>query len=156
MERYAEKLEFEKRLQFVTNWQPFSNVTQMQTMTATPDFNVDIIAAVIEGGQICVNLAMVRGGQHLGDRSIFPKFSKDTELPSVDEVIEAFVAQHYLEMDVPPVVLANVEENGDTISELLNALSPRTVYFARKPQGIRKEVAGFSYDECKDFFGQKT
>ena len=139
MEKLAEALEFEKAAAVRDQLAAISNVTQMQTMTATPDFNVDIIAAAIEGGQICVNLAMVRGGRHLGDRSIFPKFSKDTELPSVDEVVEAFVAQHYLEMDVPPVVLANVEDNSETISELLNSLAQRTVYFARKPRGIRKK-----------------
>lgn len=155
MERYAEKLEFEKAAAVRDQLAAISNVTQMQTMTATPDFNVDIIAAVIEGGQICVNLAMVRGGQHLGDRSIFPKFSKDTELPSVDEVIEASVAQHYLEMDVPPVVLANVEENADTISELLNALSPRTVYFARKPQGIRKKWLDLATMNARISLGRK-
>ena len=73
----------------------------------------------------------------------------------MDEVIEAFVAQHYLEMDVPPVVLANVEENGDTISELLNALSPRTVYFARKPQGIRKKWLDLATMNARISLGRK-
>ncbi len=139
MNQFSENLEFEKAAAVRDQLAAITNVTQMQTMSATPDFNADIISAEIAGGQICVNLAMVRGGQHLGDRAIFPKFSKNTVLPTTDEVIEAFIGQHYLEMEVPPLVIASVENNGEAIGELLNSLAIHHVNFVKKPQGIRKK-----------------
>jgi excinuclease ABC subunit C len=152
-----------------------SSVLQQQSMDAVADGegDVDIIAVAQMEGMVCVNLAMVRGGRHLGDRAYFPKGLRTAsgELPPPSEILEAFIAQHYLE-DVthdgaganliPPVLVLNhplktagddVRQSSDDLPEdlqdLLNAQAGKKITFLHQPQGQRRHWLAMAEGNAK-------
>jgi excinuclease ABC subunit C len=131
---HAEQLQFERAALVRNQISALSKVLHQQSVDALGDENVDIVAVTVAGGRACVNLAMVRGGRHLGDRPLFPSvsFAEGEQDPAL-EVAAAFISQHYAEGAIPDVIVCNVVLDEESIA-FLNAQAGRNIRILKQPQ----------------------
>lgn len=99
MEAESTALRFEQAAALRDQIRALQAVLHRQYVSSTREADVDIVVAVVERGELCVNLAMVRGGLHLGDRAHFPQMDGEA---GAEEGLLAFLEQHYAEHDAPP------------------------------------------------------
>ena len=152
----ADALQFEQAAEIRNQLGALSRVLHQQSVednTGVTTKDVDILAVKVEGGRACVNLAMVRGGRHLGDRPYFPAHVDDAvEVPLDDDgeqpehgsvatpevlVLEAFIAQHYLEGGVPPLLVLS-HAVSKTLIEALSLQSGIKVTAQHQPREPRR------------------
>ena len=160
MMAWAEALEYEKAAAVRDRIGSLSRVLHQQSMDASSlsatDKDVDVLAVRVAGGRACVNLAMVRGSRHLGDRAHFPTHVDDGAAMSADEadgradaaspevaVLEAFIVQHYVGQAVPSqLVLSHAVDPAliDALSETAG-VKVRVVHQPREQKRIWLEMA---------------
>jgi excinuclease ABC subunit C len=167
MMAYAERMEYEKAGEVRDQIVSLSKVLHQQAVETVMDKDVDVLAVKVQGGRACVNLAMVRGGRHLGDRAHFPVHVQDHVLaPDDDEagapadaasdaathgdsnaeslveatevrVLEAFLAQHYLGGAMPAMLILSHQVDPELI-EALGEQGGRKVTVVHQPREQRR------------------
>ena len=132
---------FEEAAVFRDRIASLNDVMQQQAVETTGgDTDADIIAVAITAGVACVNIAMVRGGRHLGDHAVFPDVVRGTgEALAASDVFDAFISQHYLTSKVPDVVVSQAASDREATAETLSDLAGRRIVFVSEPQSLRRK-----------------
>ena len=151
MMAHAERLEFEQAAELRNQMAALSKVLHQQSVETASDKDVDILAVQVQGGKACVNLAMVRGGRHLGDRAYFPSHVEDAAAvqdfddaadavqaqPMEVQVLEAFVAQHYIGVPAPSALITSHPVNPGLVEALSQQAGVR-IAAVHNPRGQRR------------------
>ena len=103
--------------------------------------DADVVAVAEVAGVIAVNLTMIRGGRHLGDRSFFPQHGEGATLA---EALEAFIAQHYLDHPIPARILISEAIETDTLGTLLSEHAQKKISLLHRVTGERKVWIGMA------------
>ena len=120
MEAASNQLAFEQAAVYRDLIQSLHQVQEKQFVSSSKGEDVDILVVAKEAGQLCVNLAMIRGGRHLGDRPFFPTNAADSDAA---DVCAAFLRQHYAVHPAPSRVLVNPLPAEDEPGEAAAALA---------------------------------
>ncbi|HVF65315.1 MAG TPA: excinuclease ABC subunit UvrC [Casimicrobiaceae bacterium] len=135
MEAAASRLEFEKAARVRDKVSRLNQLQSRQFVESATAGDVDVVAAVSDGGVVAVNLVMVRGGRHVGDRTFFPRHAEGSPLA---DVVCAFLEQHYVERPVPPTIIVPHAEDHEALADLLSTQSGRHVSIVGNPGGERR------------------
>jgi excinuclease ABC subunit C len=114
------------------------SLRQVQAKQFVSDFAVndaDVIACVSHEGQHCVNLVMIRGGRHLGDKSFFPKNADGGEL---EDTMRAFLEQYYVSQKMPPLIIVGVPIETEALEEVFTEQAGRKVKINTNPVGDKR------------------
>jgi excinuclease ABC subunit C len=131
----AEKQQYELAAVYRDRIQSLRQVQQRQFVSDFRSGDADVVACVASSGHMCVNLVMIRGGRHVGDRSYFPKNIDDCD---EQMVLQAFLEQHYLQQPVPPLIITGVALEQDGLEEILSERAGKKVQISAYAGGDRR------------------
>ncbi|GAB3266443.1 excinuclease ABC subunit UvrC [Chitinimonas naiadis] len=145
--------QFEEAGAYRDQIQALAKVQEKQFVSSNAsETDADIVACAVENGLVCVNLVMIRGGRHVGDKSLFPSHGEDYDAQGA---LEAFLAQHYLDRTIPPVIVCNSVSDNATLVELLSAQAGRKIAIVSNPIAERRVWLEMALKNAQLAIGQR-
>ena len=138
MQQASERLEYEQAAALRDQVQALRRIREKQFVDSGKALDADVVVCVVSpdgSGKVCVNLAMIRGGRHLGDKSFFPQNADDY---SAVNVVEAFLAQHYLNRSVPPLIIVGEKIEREALQTLLTEQCGHKITLQLNPVGEKR------------------
>ena len=153
MNAAAESEEYESAAVFRDRMQALRQVQAKQFVSDFSVSDADVIACGHLQSQHCINLVMIRGGRHLGDKSFFPKNSQDATL---SETVEAFLTQHYMAQNTPPLLVSGVKVDAESFESVLSEQAGRKIRILTNAIGDKKVWLKMAQTNAELALGQRT
>ncbi len=138
MQQASERMDYEQAALLRDQMQALRRIREKQFVDSGKALDADVIACALHNdgsGRVCVNLAMIRGGRHLGDKSFFPQNADDC---TAGNVIEAFLAQHYLNRSAPSLIIVGESIEREVLQELLTEQCGHKIVIQFNPIGEKR------------------
>jgi excinuclease ABC subunit C len=153
MNAAAESEEYESAAVFRDRMQALRQVQAKQFVSDFSVSDADVIACGHLQSQHCINLVMIRGGRHLGDKSFFPKNSQDATL---SETVEAFLTQHYMAQNTPPLLVSGAKVDAESFESVLSEQAGRKIRILTNAIGDKKVWLKMAQTNAELALGQRT
>ena len=142
MEQAAAALDYETAARYRDQIVSLRRVQERQYVSGERG-DLDIIAAAEAGGMACIQVFYVRAGRNLGNKTFFPRIPSEA---NTEEVLAAFLEQHYLGRETPNELLVNAAiADADWLEQVLSEQSGHRVAITTRVRGERArwlEMAG--------------
>ncbi len=149
----AEALEFERAARLRDRISAMSAIQGEQSVNPRTVPEADVFAIAEEAGQFCIEAFFFRTYQNWGNRAYFPRADKALD-PA--EVLDAFLAQFYLERPAPRLVLLSHEvPTQATLAEILSARAGRRIAVGAPKRGEKKELVDNAARNARETLSRK-
>ncbi|MBV1876729.1 MAG: excinuclease ABC subunit UvrC [Pseudomonadales bacterium] len=154
MELAAGSLEFEKAAKYRDQIAHLQRIQEQQYVLGEQG-DIDLIAAVINPGAVCVLVMMVRGGRVLGNKTYFPKIRMERNL---SELLASFIPQFYLSgragREIPREIIVNAPlEEKALIAQALKEKCQHKVQISDQVRNHRKRWLSLATTNAEQSIG---
>lgn len=149
MQQASERMEYEQAAALRDQIQALRKIREKQFVDSGKALDADVVACAMMddgSGKVCVNLAMIRGGRHLGDKSFFPQNADDCTSASV---VEAFLAQYYLNRSAPPLIILSEKIEREVLQALLTEQCGHKIILQLNPAGEKRAWLNMAVENAR-------
>jgi excinuclease ABC subunit C len=153
MEQAAEVLAFEKAARLRDRISALSAIQGEQSINPKSIPEADVFAVAEEAGQFCIEVFFFRTYQNWGNRAYFPRADRSL---GPAEVLDAFLAQFYVERPAPRLVLLshNIESH-DALCEALSIRAGHRIAIGAPQRGEKRELVENATRNAREALSRK-
>lgn len=146
MEQSASEQRYERAAQYRDQLAKLKSIQSSQLVSQSKG-NFDVVAMVAERNTYCVTIMFFRSGRSLGSRNFFPRH---VDGASAEEIIRAFLLQHYGGREAPREILVSREvPDATTLAEMLTDQTGHRVEIKWQLRGDRARLVDLAMTNAR-------
>jgi excinuclease ABC subunit C len=153
MSEAAAALDFEKAARLRDRISALSAIQGEQSVNPRSIPEADVFAVTEEAGQFCVEVFFFRTYQNWGNRAYFPRADRAL---APEDVLDAFLAQFYLDRPAPRLVLlSHAAPSAGTLCEVLSARAGHRIAIGAPRRGEKKDLVDAALRNAREALSRK-